>query len=103
MGQDISERTGQLAGNSPRFSLAKSHRAFSPIGPWITTIEELEELDDPTDLALACTLDEETVQSGRTRDLIFSGTPSGVGFSRTPPAAWPRATSCAPRSRDWGH
>ncbi|MEU9449911.1 fumarylacetoacetate hydrolase family protein [Streptomyces sp. NPDC048277] len=103
VGQDISERTGQLAGTPPQFSLAKSHRAFSPIGPWITT---LDELDDPTDLTLTCTLDNETVQSGRTRDLVFdipalishlsgvvelrpgdllfTGTPCGVGFSRAP-------------------
>ncbi|MFD4504230.1 fumarylacetoacetate hydrolase family protein [Streptomyces sp. NPDC058457] len=103
VGQDISERTSQMAGTPPQFSLAKSHRAFSPIGPWITTPDEL---DEPTDLALTCTLDEETVQSGRTRDLIFdiptlighlsgvvelrtgdlvfTGTPSGVGFSRDP-------------------
>ncbi|WP_105967762.1 fumarylacetoacetate hydrolase family protein [Streptomyces geranii] len=102
VGQDISERTGQMAGTAPQFSLAKSHRAFSPIGPWITTLDEA----DPADLGLTCTLDGQTVQSGRTRDLIFdvptlishlsgiceltpgdlifTGTPAGVGFSRTP-------------------
>ncbi|MFG2968137.1 MULTISPECIES: fumarylacetoacetate hydrolase family protein [unclassified Streptomyces] len=103
VGQDISERTGQMAGTPPQFSLAKSHRAFSPIGPWVTT---LDELDDPADLVLTCALDKEIVQSGRTRDLVFdvpalishvsgvvelrpgdllfTGTPAGVGFSRSP-------------------
>lgn len=103
VGQDISERTSQLAGTPPQFSLAKSHPAFTPIGPWITTLDELH---DPADLTLTCTLDGDAVQRGRTRDLIFdiptlishlsavcelrpadlifTGTPSGVGYARTP-------------------
>ncbi|MCG7206612.1 fumarylacetoacetate hydrolase family protein [Streptomyces arenae] len=103
VGQDISERAAQMAGATPQFSLAKSHRAFIPIGPWLTTPDEL---DGPHDLRLTCTLDGETVQSGHTRDmifdipalishlsgvcelrpadLIFTGTPAGAGFSRTP-------------------
>jgi 2-keto-4-pentenoate hydratase/2-oxohepta-3-ene-1,7-dioic acid hydratase in catechol pathway len=104
VGQDISERTSQMEGTPPQFSLAKSHRGFSPIGPWITT---LDELSDPNDLAITTTLDDEIVQHARTGDmiftvedlvshlsgvcelmpgdLIFTGTPSGVGYSRTPP------------------
>ncbi len=92
-----------MTGTPPQFSLAKSHQAFAPIGPWITT---LDELDDPADLTLTCTLDGDTVQHGRTRDLIFdvpplishlsrvcalrpadlifTGTPSGVGYALTP-------------------
>ena len=104
VGQDISERTSQMLGVPPQFSLAKSYAGFSPIGPWITTHEDIV---DPMDLAIVTTLDDETVQSGHTSemifgadalvaylsricelrpaDLIFSGTPSGVGYSRTPP------------------
>jgi 2,4-didehydro-3-deoxy-L-rhamnonate hydrolase len=104
IGQDISERTAQMKGATPQFSLAKSHRAFSPIGPWLTTPDEIT---DSTDLAIATVIDGETVQHGRTSqmifgidelvaylsrtcelkpgDLIFSGTPAGVGYSRTPP------------------
>ncbi|WP_405729022.1 fumarylacetoacetate hydrolase family protein [Streptomyces sp. NBC_00028] len=104
VGQDISERAAQMKGATPQFSLAKSHRAFTPIGPWLTTPDEL---DDPYDLALTCTLDSDTVQTGHTRDMIFdipalishlssvcelrpadlilTGTPAGVGYSRTPP------------------
>ncbi|MBF6065355.1 fumarylacetoacetate hydrolase family protein [Nocardia terpenica] len=103
IGQDISERRSQMAGAPPQFSLAKSHAGFSPLGPWLTT---LDELDHPDDLAIEATLDGETVQSSRTAhmlfdvtalighlssicelfpgDLIFTGTPAGVGYSRTP-------------------
>ena len=103
IGQDISERDAQMAGEPPQFSLGKSHRAFAPIGPWITTLDELA---DPSDLAIAASIDGETVQSARTSDmifdiptlishlssfcelrtgdLVFTGTPAGVGYSRTP-------------------
>jgi 2,4-didehydro-3-deoxy-L-rhamnonate hydrolase len=103
IGQDISERRSQMSGSPPQFSLAKSHKGFSPIGPWITTLDELA---NSQDLAMRASIDGETVQSGRTGemifdvaalvsylstvcelfpgDLIFTGTPAGVGFSRTP-------------------
>lgn len=102
VGQDLSERTVQFAAGS-QFSLGKSYRGFGPIGPWLVTIDEF---DDPDDLRLGCSVDGEVVQDGRTGDLIFSvprlvaelsavvpllpgdviftGTPSGVGFTRTP-------------------
>ena len=104
IGQDLSERVGQLAGPAPQFSLGKSHRGFAPTGPWVVTVDELP---DPGALALGCDVDGETVQSGSTRDLlfgvpalieglsavapllpgdlIFTGTPAGVGAGRTPP------------------
>lgn len=103
IGQDISERQSQMAGAPPQFSLAKSYQGFSPVGPWITT---LDELPDVHDLAIATALDDEVVQQARTSDmifgvealishlstvcallpgdLIFTGTPAGVGYSRTP-------------------
>lgn len=103
VGQDLSERVAQLAGSAPQFGLAKSHRGFSPIGPWVVT---LDEFDDPDDLALSCSVNGEEMQSSRTSDLIFSvpalvsqlsrtvrllpgdliftGTPSGVGLAREP-------------------
>jgi 2-keto-4-pentenoate hydratase/2-oxohepta-3-ene-1,7-dioic acid hydratase in catechol pathway len=103
VGQDLSERIGQLAGPAPQFSLAKSHPGFAPMGPWLVTVDEL---DDPDDLELSCAIDGETVQHARTSDLIFSvpalieglsrvvpllpgdviftGTPSGVGMGRKP-------------------
>ncbi|MDT8913092.1 fumarylacetoacetate hydrolase family protein [Amycolatopsis sp. PS_44_ISF1] len=103
VGQDLSERVSQLAGPAPQFSLGKSFPNFAPVGPWLVTPDELPDRDD---LALGCAIDGETVQAGRTRelifpvarlvsalsrtitlypgDLVFTGTPSGVGMGRTP-------------------
>ncbi|MEU0227246.1 fumarylacetoacetate hydrolase family protein [Streptomyces sp. NPDC006284] len=104
VGQDLSERRLQLAGPIPQFSLAKSYPGFSPLGPEVVT---LDEIDDPDDLELGCRLENgEVLQKGRTSnmvfdvpelitrlsavctllpgDLIFTGTPSGVGGGRTP-------------------
>ena len=104
VGQDLSERSVQLAGPVPQFSLGKSFPGFGPFGPAIVTPDELA---DPDDLELACFLDDEVLQKGRTRDMVFSvpelvarlsavcpllpgdliftGTPPGVGMARTPP------------------
>jgi 2-keto-4-pentenoate hydratase/2-oxohepta-3-ene-1,7-dioic acid hydratase in catechol pathway len=103
-GQDLSERTSQHSGPAPQFSLAKSFPGFSPTGPCLVTPDELA---DPTDLELSCAIDGERRQVGRTSqmifpvaelvaylstivtlypgDLIFTGTPAGVGAGRTPP------------------
>jgi 2-keto-4-pentenoate hydratase/2-oxohepta-3-ene-1,7-dioic acid hydratase in catechol pathway len=104
VGQDLSERSVQLAGPVPQFSLGKSFPGFGPFGPAIVTPDELA---DPDDLELACFLDDEVLQKGRTRDMVFSvpelvarlsavcpllpgdliftGTPPGVGMARRPP------------------
>jgi len=104
IGQDISERTMQRAGPAPQFSLAKSYVGFGPTGPWLVTLDEIEHHHD---LALSTTIGEDTLQDARTSDLIFdvpflieylsavlpldagdlifTGTPSGVGAARTPP------------------
>jgi 2-keto-4-pentenoate hydratase/2-oxohepta-3-ene-1,7-dioic acid hydratase in catechol pathway len=103
VGQDLSERVSQSAGSKPQYSLAKSHEGFGPTGPWLVTSDELPNRDD---LAISCRLGDETLQSSRTArmiydvpellvrlsavctllpgDLIFSGTPAGVGNARTP-------------------
>ncbi|MEV7551911.1 fumarylacetoacetate hydrolase family protein [Amycolatopsis sp. NPDC089917] len=103
IGQDLSERAAQLAGSVPQFSLGKSFPNFAPVGPWLVTPDDLANRDD---LALGCAVDGETVQDGRTReliypvarlisalsrtitlypgDLVFTGTPAGVGMGRTP-------------------
>lgn len=102
-GQDISDRLAQFRGSAAQFGLSKSLPGFSPQGPWLVTPDEF---DDPDDLELGCSLDGEEVQKARTRDLIFpvptliamlsdiltlypgdvlfTGTPSGVGFGREP-------------------
>jgi 2-keto-4-pentenoate hydratase/2-oxohepta-3-ene-1,7-dioic acid hydratase in catechol pathway len=103
VGQDISERCVQQQA-SPQHSIGKSYRTFGPTGPWLTTIDELP---DPDDLSIECEIDGTMMQRDRTRslifdvsqliamlsammtllpgDVIFTGTPSGVGALRTPP------------------
>jgi 2-keto-4-pentenoate hydratase/2-oxohepta-3-ene-1,7-dioic acid hydratase in catechol pathway len=103
VGQDLSERIIQTAGPAPQFSLGKSFPGFGPVGPWLVTPDEF---DDPDDLELACAVNGEQMQKSRTSDLIFSvpqliarlsavlpllpgdliftGTPSGVGAGRNP-------------------
>lgn len=102
VGQDISDRVLQFAAGA-QFSLGKSWRGFGPMGPWLVTPDEFADADD---LALGCSVDGETVQDARTNDLvfnvpqlvaelsavlpllpgdvIFTGTPAGVGFARQP-------------------
>lgn len=102
-GQDLSERTLQLSGPVPQFSLGKSFPGFGPTGPFLVTPDEF---DDPDDIALSCAVNGETMQEGRTcdlvftvpelvarlaavlpllpGDLIFTGTPAGVGGGRDP-------------------
>jgi 2-keto-4-pentenoate hydratase/2-oxohepta-3-ene-1,7-dioic acid hydratase in catechol pathway len=103
VGQDVSDRGLQFSDRPPQFSLGKSRATFGPCGPAIVTLDELV---DPLDLAIRCDLDDETVQQSRTRemifnvpellgylsrhcrllpgDLIFTGTPAGVGSVRDP-------------------
>ncbi len=103
VGQDISERILQRIGAAPQFSLAKSYPGFTPMGPWLVTPDELSNHDD---VELTCAIDGELVQKGRSRELIFpvpqliaqlsavlpllagdviyTGTPAGVGMGRTP-------------------
>jgi 2,4-didehydro-3-deoxy-L-rhamnonate hydrolase len=103
VGQDLSERKVQMAAGA-QFSLGKSYAGFAPMGPWVVS---LDEVDDPNDLALGCSVDGEVMQNSRTGDLIFSvprliaelsavlpllpgdviftGTPEGVGAARQPP------------------
>jgi 2-keto-4-pentenoate hydratase/2-oxohepta-3-ene-1,7-dioic acid hydratase in catechol pathway len=103
IGQDISERITQMQGSAPQFSLGKSFPGFGPTGPWLVTPDEFADKDD---LAIACSLSGEGMQSSRTSmmlydvpellvrlsavcpllpgDIIFSGTPSGIGNRRTP-------------------
>jgi 2,4-didehydro-3-deoxy-L-rhamnonate hydrolase len=102
VGQDISDRHLQFAAGA-QFSLGKSRRGYGPMGPWVVT---LDEFSNPDDLGLGCSIDGETVQEARSSDLIFgiprliaelsavlplqpgdilfTGTPSGVGFARHP-------------------
>lgn len=102
IGQDLSERGLQFAAGA-QYSLGKSYTGFGPMGPWLVTPDEFA---DPNDLGLGCSVDGETMQDARTSDLIFdvgallvelsgvlpllpgdvifTGTPSGVGIARQP-------------------
>jgi 2-keto-4-pentenoate hydratase/2-oxohepta-3-ene-1,7-dioic acid hydratase in catechol pathway len=104
VGQDLSARDVQRKGPAPQFSLGKSFPGFGPIGPWVVTTDEPGITGE---LELECLLDGEHVQRESTSamifslpeliayisaicpllpgDLLFTGTPSGVGSRRDPP------------------
>jgi 2-keto-4-pentenoate hydratase/2-oxohepta-3-ene-1,7-dioic acid hydratase in catechol pathway len=104
VGQDLSERGVQLLGTPPQFSLGKSFPGFGPTGPALVT---LDEFPDPGDLELVTELNGTVVQRARTGemifavpeliarlsaicpllpgDLVFTGTPAGVGNRMSPP------------------
>ena len=103
VGQDVSDRQAQFKDKPPQFSMGKSRRGYGPIGPWLTS---LDDAGDPDDLAILCDVAGERMQDSRTSemifaipeliaflssycvlspgDLIFTGTPSGVGSVREP-------------------
>ncbi len=104
LGQDLSERELQLSGPPPQqFALGKSFTGFAPIGPVLVTPDEFADRDD---LEVSTVLSGELMQNSRTRhlifpipvlvsylssivplrpgDLIFTGTPAGIGFTREP-------------------
>lgn len=103
VGNDISARDLQFVKDS-QWARAKGMDTFSPIGPCIVTKDELP---DPHTLRLTTTVNGETMQNGHTSDLIFSvphliaycsrmftlepgdliftGTPAGVGRAQKPP------------------
>jgi 2,4-diketo-3-deoxy-L-fuconate hydrolase len=108
IGQDISDREVQMRGPAPQFSLGKSFANYGPIGPVVVTPDEFadrEAIGLTTQLQVGDSVT--TMQDGNTRDLIFSvpelvarlsavtvlypgdiiftGTPSGVGLGKTPP------------------
>lgn len=103
VGQDISDRKLQFASQPPQFNLGKSRKNYSPFGPWLIDARDVQNKDA---LHMTCTLNGEVVQDTMTDDLIFSvsdiisylssivqllpgdviytGTPGGVGVSRKP-------------------
>lgn len=98
---DVSARDIQLS--TSQWTLGKSFDTFCPLGPAITTKDEVA---DPHALAISLSIDGEVLQSSNTRELIFkapdliayissitslqpgdiisTGTPAGVGLGRTP-------------------
>ena len=100
---DVSEREFQIE-RGGQWTKGKSCPTFNPLGPWLVTPEEI---DDPMSLGMVTAVNEEVVQNGNTRTMIFnpgylvwyvsqfmhlepgdlinSGTPPGVGLAMDPP------------------
>ncbi len=103
-GNDVSARDWQRDWGGTQWCRAKSFDTFCPLGPSITTTDEIP---DPNNLSIRTTLNGEVVQDANTNDMIFTvrkliaflsadttiaagtviltGTPHGVGMGRTPP------------------
>jgi 2-keto-4-pentenoate hydratase/2-oxohepta-3-ene-1,7-dioic acid hydratase in catechol pathway len=110
VGQDLSDRAVQTRGNPAQFSLGKSFQGFAPVGP-VLPVGSLPQGSDRDALRITCVLTDvdgstRTLQDGTTADMVFSipelvqrlsdvvelrpgdliftGTPSGVGIGRDP-------------------
>ncbi len=101
VGNDVSVRDWQL--RTTQWVLGKSFDTHAPFGPWIVTSDEL---GDPHSLGIRCFVNGEARQTSNTRhlvfncwdqiehlshamtlepgDVIYTGTPGGVGMSMTP-------------------
>jgi len=101
-GNDVSVRDWQL--RTSQWVLGKSFDTHAPIGPWIVTPDEL---GDPHTLGIRCLVNGEQRQNSNTQhlifnvfdqiahlsnamtlepgDVIFTGTPGGVGLAMNPP------------------
>lgn len=104
VGNDVSVRDWQLRTNT--WQIGKSFDTHGPIGPWIVTPDEV---GNPHALDIKCWVNGELRQSSNTKhlifdcfdeivhlsqaftldpgDIIFTGTPSGVGMALKPPSA----------------
>ena len=102
IGNDVSAR--DLQGRTSQWLQGKTCESTTPVGPWLVTVDETG--IDP-DLAISCAVDGVVRQGSRTSDLlfkpvdlvvylshiltldpgdlIFTGTPGGVGQGMTPP------------------
>lgn len=99
VGQDVSDRELQNAGQRPQFTLGKSHDTYGPTGPYVVSTDLLADRDA---LPIRCEVNGEERQRDTTAnllfdvpalvaylsaqltlrpgDLVFTGTPSGVGM-----------------------
>jgi 2-keto-4-pentenoate hydratase/2-oxohepta-3-ene-1,7-dioic acid hydratase in catechol pathway len=104
VGHDVSARDWQFRGEEKQWSIGKTFDTFAPTGPVIVTPDELT---DPHNLRIQLRLNGQTMQNSSTKefifqvphmlwflsqvvtlepgDLIFTGTPPGVGIARKPP------------------
>ena len=101
-GNDVSSRDLQYS-EGGQWTRSKSLDTFAPMGPYVATRDEVP---DPQNLSVRCILNGEVVQDGMTSkmifsvaelisflskgmtltpgDVIFTGTPPGVGYVRDP-------------------
>ncbi len=104
VGHDVSARDWQLKKDQKQWMAGKTFDTFAPTGPHLVTADEVP---DPHNLAIKLRLNGQTMQDSSTKqmifpipqvlaylakvltlepgDLIFTGTPPGVGFARKPP------------------
>jgi 2-keto-4-pentenoate hydratase/2-oxohepta-3-ene-1,7-dioic acid hydratase in catechol pathway len=104
VGHDVSARDWQKGKPGNQWFLGKSFDTFAPLGPAITVASSIP---DPSRLRIQCWINGQSMQDSNTRELIFppaylveylsqvmtlepgdviyTGTPSGVGVARTPP------------------
>jgi 2-keto-4-pentenoate hydratase/2-oxohepta-3-ene-1,7-dioic acid hydratase in catechol pathway len=104
VGHDVSARDWQLNKPGKQWLAGKTFDTFAPVGPDLVTADEIP---DPHDLGIRLRRNGETLQNSTTAqlifridqviayvsriftlqpgDLIFTGTPPGVGMARTPP------------------
>jgi 2-keto-4-pentenoate hydratase/2-oxohepta-3-ene-1,7-dioic acid hydratase in catechol pathway len=102
VGNDVTARDWQM--RTPQWVLGKSFDSHGPFGPWITTADEI---GDPHRLGIRSAVNGEVRQNSNTRELIFdvfaqveylsqvmtlepgdvvfSGTPGGIGAAMKPP------------------
>ena len=102
-GNDVTVRDWQF--KTPQWVLGKSFDTHAPFGPWIVTADEI---GDPHALGVRCFVNGEKRQDSNTKhlvfnvfdqieelskamtlepgDVIFTGTPGGVGVAMKPPA-----------------
>jgi 2-keto-4-pentenoate hydratase/2-oxohepta-3-ene-1,7-dioic acid hydratase in catechol pathway len=103
-GHDVSARDWQFRGEEKQWIIGKTFDTFAPTGPVLVTADELT---DPHNLRIQLRLNGTTLQNSSTKefifgvphllwflsqvvtlepgDLIFTGTPPGVGIARKPP------------------
>ena len=101
---DVSARRWQKEGGGKQWCRGKSFDTFCPLGPHLVTKEDIP---NPNNLRISTILNGDVMQNSNTSDMIFdvpalvsflsqgttllpgtvilTGTPSGVGFTRTPP------------------
>lgn len=104
IGHDVSARDWQFRGAERQWIIGKTFDTFAPTGPHLVTADEL---GDPHGLQVKLRLNGREMQNSNTRefifpvpklieylsqvmtlepgDLIFTGTPPGVGVARKPP------------------